>query len=352
MDGCHGWHVIRGAAAADACGRAGAQDKTIINRIMHRFRPIAPKPAAGTDLYSSSSVIGNKELVAFKTTRRKRKYVRVCKSNKLKKSKRVPGVPSSDQEKEREGEGEGEEEGDFSSVVTLQLLPERSESKDDESQLERMGKTWCNNDNSQDLAVDNIKEYVDDQEKQEQPVCFKFKLKQPMIEGYGKPDQMFVMLPQKRETTVAESWVTVECVTDIYSTCMDGRAILLGCTDVERMRNLEGDTCPGFISDGLNHVQWINWAYKKMVEMVTKEDRKERVQLYDTVPEVMVWLVIKEKLLPFVDCASAFSCRVRLQNSWQKEKGSQTVVPCDVWRMDCGGFAWRLDVDSALSLGR
>ncbi|KAJ6776897.1 hypothetical protein OIU74_000971 [Salix koriyanagi] len=66
----------------------------------------------------------------------------------------------------------------------------------------------------------------------------------------------------------------------------------------------------------------------------------------------MVRLVIKEKLLRFVDCASAFSCWVRLQNSWQKEKCSKTAVPCDVWRMDFGGFAWRLDVDSALSLGR
>ncbi|KAG5254436.1 von willebrand factor domain protein [Salix suchowensis] len=303
MDGGNGWHVIGGAAAgAQACDRAGAQDKTIINRILHRFRPIAPKPATGNDLDSSSSVFDIKKMLASKTLRRKRKYVRVRKSNKLKKNKRVSGVPSSDQEKEGEGEGEG---GDLSSSVTLQLLPEGSESKDGESQ-ERIGKTWYN--------------------------------------------QTFVMLPQKRETTVAESWVTVECVTD--STCMDERAVLLGCTDVERMRNLEEDTCPGFISDGLNHVQWMNGAYRKMVETARKEVSKERVQLYNTAPEVMVRLVIKEKLLRFVDCASAFSCWVRLQNSWQKEKCSKTAVPCDVWRMDFGGFAWRLDVDSALSLGR
>ncbi|KAJ6314807.1 hypothetical protein OIU78_018316 [Salix suchowensis] len=347
MDGGNGWHVIGGAAAgAQACDRAGAQDKTIINRILHRFRPIAPKPATGNDLDSSSSVFDIKKMLASKTLRRKRKYVRVRKSNKLKKNKRVSGVPSSDQEKEGEGEGEG---GDLSSSVTLQLLPEGSESKDGESQ-ERIGKTWYSNDNFQDLAADNMKEYVDDQENQEHPMCFKFKLKQPMIEGYGKPDQTFVMLPQKRETTVAESWVTVECVTD--STCMDERAVLLGCTDVERMRNLEEDTCPGFISDGLNHVQWMNGAYRKMVETARKEVSKERVQLYNTAPEVMVRLVIKEKLLRFVDCASAFSCWVRLQNSWQKEKCSKTAVPCDVWRMDFGGFAWRLDVDSALSLGR
>ncbi|KAJ6776896.1 hypothetical protein OIU74_000970 [Salix koriyanagi] len=236
MDGGNGWHVIGGAAAgSEACDRAGAQDKTIINRILHRFP---------TDCTEAG--------------------YRVRKSNKLKKNKRVSGVPSSDQEKEGEGEGEG---GDLSSSVTLQLLPEGSESKDGESQ-ERIGKTWYSNDSFQDLAADNMKEYVDDQENQEHPMCFKFKLKQPMIEGYGKPDQTFVMLPQKRETTVAESWVTVECVTD--STCMDERAVLLGCTDVERMRNLEEDTCPGFISDGLNHVQWMNGAYRKMVETARK----------------------------------------------------------------------------------
>ncbi|KAJ6754407.1 VON WILLEBRAND FACTOR A DOMAIN PROTEIN [Salix purpurea] len=210
MDGGNGWHVIGGAAAgAQACDRAGAQDKTIINRTLHRFRPIAPKPVTGNDLDSSSSVFDIKKMLASKTFRTKRKYVRVRKSNKLKKNKRVSGVPSSDQE----GEGEG---GDLSSSVTLQLLPEGSESKDGESQ-ERIGKSWYSNDNFQDLAADNMKEYVDDQENQEHPMCF-----------------------QKRETTVAESWVTVECVTDIYSTCMDERAVLLGCTDVERMRNLEG----------------------------------------------------------------------------------------------------------------
>ncbi|CAK7328258.1 unnamed protein product [Dovyalis caffra] len=347
MDGGNGLRVIRGsAAAADACGivAAGAQDKTIINRIMLRFRPIAPKPADGTDLDSGSSMVGNKDLLAFKK-RRKRKYVRVCKSNSLKKNKRVLVGPPSDQEREKEGEIGG---ADFNKVVTLQLLPdERSEVKESR---ERMGNTWCNNDNIQDLAVDNTKEYSDDQERQEQPMWFKLK-QQPMMEGCGKQDQLFVMVPQKRETTVVEFWVTVECVTDIYSTCMDGRAISLGSTDVERMRNLEEDTCPGFISDGLNHVPWINGAYKKMVEMVKKEDDKEIAQLYNTA-EVMIRLVIKEKLLPFVACSSAFSCWVTLQNAWQKEKCSQMVVPCDVWRMDCGGFAWRLDVEAALSLGR
>ncbi|KAK7858074.1 hypothetical protein CFP56_014543 [Quercus suber] len=34
-----------------------------------------------------------------------------------------------------------------------------------------------------------------------------------------------------------------------------------------------------------------------------------------------------------------------------KERSSITL-PCDVWRMDGGGFAWRLDVKAALSLGR
>lgn len=67
--------------------------------------------------------------------------------------------------------------------------------------------------------------------------------------------------------------------------------------------------------------------------------------------EVKVWLVTKEKLVPYM-YSSAFTCWVRLQYAWKEEKFSSQMVPCDVWRMDCGGFAWRLDVEAALGLGR
>ncbi|PPR99281.1 hypothetical protein GOBAR_AA21394 [Gossypium barbadense] len=151
-----------------------------------------------------------------------------------------------------------------------------------------------------------------------------------------EPDRKAVM-SQTERATVVESWVTVECVTE---TCMDGRE--LGSTDVDKMKNLEADTCPGFISDGLNRVQWVNGAYKRM--LMAGEGREEWLP-----PEITVWLVIKQELPTF---CTAFSCKVRLQFMWGN-KCSTIMLPCDVWKMDGGGgFAWRLDVEAALSLGR
>ncbi|KAE8672459.1 Cytochrome C1 family isoform 1 [Hibiscus syriacus] len=74
------------------------------------------------------------------------------------------------------------------------------------------------------------------------------------------------------------------------------------------------------ISDGLHRVQWFNGAYKRL--LMEANDAPP--------PEIMVWLLLK-----------------------QNEKLSR-MLPCDVWKMDGGGggFAWRLDVEAALSLGR
>ena len=131
---------------------------------------------------------------------------------------------------------------------------------------------------------------------------------------------------------MAESWVTVEYVT---GTCMDG--VGFGSTDVERLRNLDGDTCPGFVSDGMNRVRWVNGAFKRMVRQQGQESW-----------EIRIWLVIKDRL-PY--SYSTFSCHVKLQYWWGRDKYTQ-MLPCDVCRMDGGGFAWRLDVGAALTLGR
>ncbi|KAL0380203.1 UNVERIFIED_CONTAM: hypothetical protein Sangu_0084600 [Sesamum angustifolium] len=111
-----------------------------------------------------------------------------------------------------------------------------------------------------------------------------------------------------------------------------------GRTDEERVRSLNLDTCPGFISDGLNRVMWTNAAYR---QMVAGEGAGEG--------EVAAWLVMEEGVSLPVGCR-AFTCRVKVVTCG-KEKNPKTV-PCDVWRMDCGGFAWRLDTAAALSLGR
>ena len=67
-----------GGKARSAAERTGSiQDKTIINQIMLRFRPIAPKPTGDGDT-SGSADPNNKGLVGKK--RAKRKYVRINKN--------------------------------------------------------------------------------------------------------------------------------------------------------------------------------------------------------------------------------------------------------------------------------
>ncbi|GLT43384.1 hypothetical protein SLA2020_173350 [Shorea laevis] len=278
-----------------SCGCA--QDKTVINQL--RFRPIAPKPVTG-ELGSGGSLFDDKNSLLSRP-RSKRKYVRVRKNIGHKRRTRRT---SSEQEKK---------------IVTLQLLPEKTEQSTTASDLDRPVGTKTS-------AV--IAESI----HQQPPVwlnCHNRLIYDTC--AVQSPDRTAMV---KRE--VLESWVTVECVTD--STCMEARA--LGCTDLDRMKNLEADTCPGFISDGLNKVQWVNTAYRRMLTVREGNDVRS--------PEIRVWLVLRERL-PYL--SAAFSCWVMIQYTWQKEKWSRTV-PCDVWRMDGGGFAWRLDVEAALSLGR
>ncbi|KAM1014961.1 uncharacterized protein LOC126582662 [Malus sylvestris] len=285
MDAGDGWRV--------AGGETGAPDKTIINQIMLRFRPIAPKPAAGGSSSGPTSADGKTVLSASK--RVKRKYIRVAKDPKNNNSARklINSRSSTDDNPP--------------DVVTLPLMPEKTDSlrfSGSGSWGNREIPTWKNLNHKMNRSVWNE-------------------------DSRSRTDRAAVVT---RVTTV-ESWVTVESVTD---TCMEVRG--LGYTDMDKMKSLDKDTCPGFISDGSNKVQWVNEAYKRMVSYVEG-------QLPPA--EVVVWLDTKESL-PYAH--PMFSCRVRLQYSTlQKEKCSKTV-PCDVWRMECG-LAWRLDITAALSLG-
>ncbi|XWS30469.1 hypothetical protein CRYUN_Cryun24cG0120400 [Craigia yunnanensis] len=287
--------------------KGGSQDKTVINPIMLKFRPIAPKPVVGESGFGGVH-FDNKNSLLCKP-RAKRKYVRVRKNN-IKRKKRS----SSDHLHHDEASKNPEK------IVTLQLLPEKTEANGP-----------INNQNGAVL-----------EENQDPPRLFTLNLNNRWVDRIGvveEPDRTVVM-SQKRRVTVVESWMTVECVTD---SCMEG--IELGSTDVERMNNMEADTCPWFISDGLNRVQWVNGAYKRMLMVGEGNDNG----LLSPPPEIMVWLVIKQELPRF---CTAFSCKVRLQYRWQKKKCSR-MLPCDVRKMDGGGgFAWRLDVEAALSLGR
>lgn len=284
MDGGDVWNRLAPPA------RDGARDKTIVNRIMLRFRPIAPKPVAGGPA-SVGPVPENKSAVLLAGKRAKRKYVRV---------RRNSGCGRQNNKSSEESE---KKDGFEKAVVTLQLLPEKTEPAGGSI----AGSSWCKNVDL-DVTGENL-EIPGDPERL---------WKTGHVEGGETLDRR-----------VVESWVTVESVGD---TCMDVGG--LGSTDVEKVKNLESDTCPGFISDGSGRVRWVNEAYKRMVN-----GNEEG--------EIMVRLRVKDSV---VYSYRAFTCGMRLQYTWQKEKWTK-MVPCDVWRLDCGGFAWRLDIKAALSLG-
>ncbi|XWS32668.1 hypothetical protein CRYUN_Cryun22dG0009600 [Craigia yunnanensis] len=288
----------------------GVHDMTIINRKMLRFRPIVPKPVTGDSV--SCEPMYNKRNLVVNSKRAKRKYVRVCK--KINKKRRIL-----DEAKE-----DNDEKKDF---VTLQLMPEKADIV--KSMVEE--RSW-DVDDDLDRTVGNNYQLQDPPS-----TCLKLK-KMVAADGLammGLSDQTTLITSCERRMTVVESWVTVveSWVTD---TCMD-EGEMGNYTDVEKMKNLEKDTCPGFVSDGLNRVFWVNQAYKNMVGL----DGEERT-------ETAVGLVVKDG---FIFPYGAFSCRVRLQYGDGKGKNCSKMVPCDVWKMRSGVFAWRLDVKAALSLG-
>ncbi|XP_022775510.1 uncharacterized protein LOC111317314 [Durio zibethinus] len=273
MEGEDPWSMLKCAG--------GVQNKTITNRTMLRFRPIAPKPVTG-DSVSRDSMFSNKNLVVA-SKRAKRKYVRL-----------IP--EEADLEKSMVGEG--------SLGVVDDLNP----------------------------TVGNNYYF---QEQESPSMCLKLKkVVADDVAMMGLSDQTALVTSPRKRTTVMESWVKVESVTD---TCMD-EGEMRNCTDFEKMKNLEKDTCPGFVSDTLNRVFWVNQAFKNMVGVDAEG------------VETAIGLVVKDG---FMFPHGAFSCRVGLQYGDGKDKSRKhsTMVPCDVWKMSCGGFAWRLDVKAALSLG-
>ncbi|XP_054802260.1 uncharacterized protein LOC129306001 [Prosopis cineraria] len=293
MDGGEGWRSVRCAGSV--------QDKTMINRLMLRFRPIAPKPEVGGPLLGPSPTF--RDIAVVPARRTKRKYVRVRRSGKESKNGRERSVAQLEELKSR-------------SETTLQLLQENRA----EQRVSSKGGAWdsasmyeCQEDGGPFIRLN---------------LNLNLNLMNDREEALG---EIAVMSPRRKE---AETWVTVDYVSE---TCMD--ALGLGRTDMENLTNLGGDTCPGFVSDRLNRVVWVNRAFRKMVMGLNHHEDEEP-------PEMEVRLVMRERL-----AYSAFTCQLKVQYTWWKGKFSQ-MVPCDAWRMDCGGFAWRLDVKAALKLGR
>ncbi|KAM7254108.1 hypothetical protein ACFE04_028894 [Oxalis oulophora] len=278
----------RGGCCITRYGAATSYDVSKVDRIMLRFRPIAPKPATGTSSGGSSSLNSHTTDSSCKSNRGKRKHANGTAVAVKKPSTRKRKTSSSGESHHRE-----------QPVVTLPLLPEKPEIK----------------------PVEPVKNT-------------------PLWLNFGADQQI-----NNRTVEIAPSigsCVTIECVTDTWLE-KDG----LGKTDEEKMINLEQDTCPGFISDGYGRVTWTNEAYRQMMGGGGGSEKK-----------VMVWLAMKENVAAMIKMinSDAFTCRVTLQKyTCTNEKRvleSVQTLPCDVWRMDCGGFAWWLDVKAALRLGR
>ncbi|KAL7094934.1 hypothetical protein ACP275_11G136000 [Erythranthe tilingii] len=267
-----------------------SDNRAVIDRMMLRFRPIAPKPVDGEAIPGAAELDGGNGV----GRRTKRKYVRV-RGRQIKESARRKGAEAK-QKSPPENSGVEEADSPEKGVVTLQLLPERSESdENNNSSDKKVLQTW--NADLRDADGVNYELTAD-------------------LRSAG---------------SVNETWVIVESVTDKFA------GVGLGFSDKEKIYSLERDTCPGFISDWTNNVIWINDAYKKLVAAEEEEEKGFGVRL-----------VVKEEIPNYYP---SFACRVRVIQKRGKGQNWNKIVPCDVWRMEFSGFAWKLDVHTALGLG-
>ncbi|XP_009388299.2 uncharacterized protein LOC103975117 [Musa acuminata AAA Group] len=275
-----------------------------VDRIMLKFRPIAPKPVVG-----SPTVVAAAPKEASAGARRpKRKGPAIsaaaARGRKPRKVEATPLPPPI-----------VDEGKSFSSstIVTLPLMPETPERKGDPAGAPPK---WC----PTPAAV------------------------APAWMGLGEGEAADVVVAPRPVRAVV-SWVTVECVTDTWR---EGEVSWRN--DKVARAALAADECPGFVSDEWGGVTWTNEAYRRMVlgegsgsssaAGGVKEEEEE---------EVRVKLVARG-LVPAARTCRAFTCRVRVRHAERPKGPPSLAAPCDVWRLDGGGCAWRLDVKAALSL--
>lgn len=134
----------------------------------------------------------------------------------------------------------------------------------------------------------------------------------------------------------AASLVTVEEVTAMWR---DGEAPPSSTACV--VGSGADAAAPAFVSDQWGRVTWRNAAF---VRAVSADDGDE--------VETQTPVALGGALPAWGTCAG-FTCRVRVRHSSPRVGSSSSVVaPCDVWRLDAGGsYLWRLDLQAALTLG-
>ncbi|RWW35067.1 hypothetical protein GW17_00000121 [Ensete ventricosum] len=275
-----------------------------VDRIMLKFRPIAPKPVVGPPTVVAAAP---KEASAGPRKPKRKGTVISATAARGRKPRKVdakPPPPIVDEGK--------------SSIVTLPLMPETPERKGDQAGAPPK---WC----PTPAAV------------------------VPTWTGLGEGEAgevtADVVVAPRPVRAVLVSWVTVECVTDTWR---EGEVSWKN--DKAARAALAADECPGFVSDEWGGVTWTNEAYRRMVVVEgtgsssaaggVEEEEEE---------EVRVGLVTRG-LVPAAGACRAFTCRVRVRHAERPKGPPSLAAPCDVWRLDGGGCAWRLDVKAALSL--
>ncbi|KAL8142016.1 hypothetical protein V2J09_015048 [Rumex salicifolius] len=323
MDGRGGCCIARYGG-----GDAAVYDVSKIDQIMLKFRPIAPKPAA-SGAVSGGSKAAESDNRCVRSGRGRRRRNSNSKENSKSSSSSGEVTNNSGGNKRCRKRKSGFQDGNTeqlsrksgvldNTVVTLPLLPETPDLTATVNKGQKKAPVMLSFDGSNSE-------------------CYSY----PAVRESGGDGRVGMWPRQKR---VVGSWVIVERVTDTWG---EEEPMMLGrkTSDEEKRRVLEEDTCPGFVSDCWNRVWWTNKAYKNMAR---ERGRKGETGTTSFDEEVVVWLVMKEKLP--VNC-HGFTCRVTVQSTWN-QLSSTATVPCDVWKLSDGGFAWRLDVKAALSLGR
>ncbi|CAL4896393.1 unnamed protein product [Urochloa decumbens] len=108
------------------------------------------------------------------------------------------------------------------------------------------------------------------------------------------------------------------------------------------------DDAPAFVSDQWGRVTWTNAAFARAVSADGGDE------------EAAARAVALAGALPAWGTCAGFTCRVRVvgnsSGAAPRRRGgggsSSVVAPCDVWRLDAAGcYLWRLDLQAALTLG-
>ncbi|XP_072950243.1 uncharacterized protein [Typha angustifolia] len=280
--------IARFGGDADVAWRVG--------RIMLRFRPIAPKPAAGSGAGAEVAATGG-------GGRSKRKATGGAGGREGKRGRKPKKVESRGEETAEKEEKSASSSSsapssmtDSSPIVTLPLMPETPERRD-----------ACPSPPTPAAAY-------------EPPPWFR---REPFSAAS-------VVIP--RPLRPAASWFTVERVTATWQDREEG----------SQMKSaLEEDEAPGFTSDEWGRVTWTNEAYRRMVFAVGAAAEEQHVRVG----------LVTNGIVPAWGTCGGFTCRARVRYACGRKGRGSLAAPCDVWRLEGGAYAWRLDVKAALSLG-